>query len=212
MKITKYFENRKVRITIIKNEPYFNAQDTCNMLGLSNTSRSISNLSKDDIRLSNVIDTLGRNTKVYFISEQGLYDLIFKSKKKEAREFQKWVTHEVIPSIRKTGKYSIPDEIKKLSTKKRNLLTDEWKNHGIEKPHHFIQLTLQEYKAMGVKKGVRKEDMDKKQLLLLSALESMEMFKLFENDNVTGYYECKDSLIETADMIKQLENKKGIEV
>ena len=64
-----------------------------------------------------------------FINEGALYQLIFRSRKKTAKEFKKWVTHEVLPSIRKTGKYSIPEKLKIKSTKARNSMTKEWKRH-----------------------------------------------------------------------------------
>jgi prophage antirepressor-like protein len=194
--ITKIFNNEKIRVVMRSGNPYFNAQDICRCLSLSNTSEAIKTLSNDDIISNDVIDSIGRNRSVYFISEQGLYDLIFKSKKQESRLFQKWVTHEVLPSIRKTGKYSIPEEIKKLSTKNRNVLTSEWKAHGISKPYEYIQLTLQEYKALQLDK--KKPEMNKHEVLLLSALESMEALRLFENQDINGYYECRDSLIDTS--------------
>lgn len=198
--IIKVFKSKRMRCILINGEPYFNAQDTCFLLGLKNTSRALKSIKKDDITTSNVIDSLGRNQEVYFLSEQGLYDLIFKSKKQEARDFQQWVTHEVLPSIRKTGQYSIPNEIKKLSTQKRTELTTEWQNHGIKEPYEYIQLTLAEYKSLGFEKDKRKKDLSRGELLL-SALESMEALKLFNNENINGYYECKDSLIETSKKI-----------
>jgi prophage antirepressor-like protein len=198
--IIKIFNQEKIRVVLKNGEPYFNAQDICKNLELSNTSKALDGIDKDDITSSDVIDTLGRKVNVIFVSENGLYDLIFKSKKPEAKEFKKWVTHEVLPSIRKTGKYSIPENIKKVSTQNRNLLTSEWKEHGISKPHEYIQLTLQEHKALGIEKN--KSEMTKHELLLYSALESMEALKLFENQDIDGYYACKDSLIQTAEIVK----------
>jgi len=206
MEIIKKFDDLEIGIIFIKEEPYFRASTVCKNLGLKNVSRALSSLDKDDITQSNVIDALKRNIEVYYISENGLYDLIFKSKKKEAKRFQKWVTHEVLPSIRKTGKYSIPENIKQISTKSRNDLTDAWKECGIEKPYEYIQLTLQEYKALNFEKGKRKKDLNKEEVLLLSALESMERLNLFY-DRKEGYYECKDSLQKTANNIKEIIKK-----
>lgn len=206
--IIKIFNKQKIRVIIKCNEPYFNAQDVCFNLDLSNTSQALTSIEKDDIICNDVIDTIGRKRSVYFVSEQGLYDLIFKSKKSIAKDFQRWVTHEVLPSIRKTGQYSIPTELKKLSTEKRNMLTDQWKSHGCNKPHHYIQLTGQEYKSLNIDK--KKAEMDKKELLLLSALETMEALKLLDRDDISGYYECLDSIKETGEQLKVIcdNNKK----
>ena len=59
----------------------------------------------DDVARRDVIDSMGRNQVSNFVTEFGLYDLILGSRKKEAKEFKRWVTHEVLPSIRKTGGY-----------------------------------------------------------------------------------------------------------
>jgi phage antirepressor YoqD-like protein len=64
-------------------------------------------LDNDDVSKTEVIDSLGRNQMTNIVSEMGLYDLIIRSDKPEAREFKRWITHEVIPSIRKTGSYSM---------------------------------------------------------------------------------------------------------
>jgi prophage antirepressor-like protein len=194
--IIKFFNKEKVRCFIKNNEPYFSASDVCQCLGLLNVSRALGSVEKDDITSSNVIDSKGRCQSIYFVNEPALYQLIFKSRKKESKAFKKWVTHEVLPSIRKTGKYSIPDNLKNISTKNRNVLTNEWQAHGIKKPHEFIQLTLQEYKNLNIEK--KKSEMTRHEILLLSALESMESLRLFENQDVNGCYECRDNLIETS--------------
>ena len=208
--LIKTFDGKNIRIIMLNGEPFFNAQDSCRCLGLSNTSEALRKLDEDDIILNDTKDSLGRKVKVKFISEAGLYDLLMDSRKREVKPFKRWVTHEILPQIRKNGHYSIPENIKRISTKNRNALTDEWSRHGIEKKHYFIQLTLQEYKALGIKKGKKKKDFDRGELALLSALESMEMLKLFNDGDKDGYYECKDSLIETSSQIKQITGKKNV--
>ena len=196
--LIKTFNDHDVRIFDIKGEPYFSVLDACNVLNISNSRMATSRLDPDDVTITDVIDSMGRDQKLTIINEGALYQLIFRSRTKDAKQFRKWVTHEVLPSIRKTGKYAIPDNLKKLSTRTRNVLTDTWKECGIEKRHHFIQLTLQEYKALGIDK--KKKDMDKSEILLLSALESMEALKLFY-DPKGDYYSCRDSLFETAKVL-----------
>ena len=206
--IVKMFEKNSVRCFEKNGEPYFSVLDVCKVLGIANSRDATGTLEKDDVCLTDVIDKLGRQQALTIINEGALYQLIFKSRKESAKTFRRWVTHEIIPSIRKTGKYSIPQSIKQISTKNRTALTSEWQEHGITKPHEFIQLTLQEYKALDIKN--KKNQMTKREIALLSALESMEMLKLFDNQNVNGYYECKDSLVETAGNISLITKKKEV--
>lgn len=205
--IIKIFKAEKVRCFIKNDEPYFSISDICNILNLTNVTDTLKTLEKDDIDSIDVIDSVNRKQSIYVINEAALYDVIFRSKKQEAKDFKKWVTHEVLPSIRKTGKYSIPEKLKIDSIKNRNLLTDEWKEHGIEKKHEFIQLTLQEYKALGFEKGKRKKDFSKGEVLLLNALESMENLKLFYDETIQGYDQCKDSVYNTSNKVIEYKNK-----
>lgn len=97
----------KIRTIIRDGEPWFIAKDVCEILGLTNVSEALTaleNNEKKDISGSDV----GYNiSKLRIVSESGLYSLIFKSRKAEAKVFQKWVTSEILPTIRKTGSYSI---------------------------------------------------------------------------------------------------------
>jgi len=197
MELIKSFNGIETKIIINNGEPFFKARDVCNILGLKNVSMAISGLDINDVISSDVVDSIGKRQNMFFVSEQGLYDLIFKSRKIEAKQFQKWVTHEVLPSIRKTGKYSIPEKLKQISTKNRNELTDEWKNHGIDKPYHYVNLTRQEYKNLQIDKS-HKKDFTEKELRILTAFELMESLKLNNNPEIDSYYECSGSLEETS--------------
>lgn len=94
-------------------EPWFVAKDICDALGLANTTEALRGLDDDEvsnITNSEVAQNGGRSPKI--VSEPGFYKLVMKSRKPEAKAFQRWVTHEVLPSIRKSGGYmvSAPDE------------------------------------------------------------------------------------------------------
>lgn len=107
--IFKYGEgNHLDNLTIIEinGEAWFVAGEVCKLLDIKNVSDSVSTLD-DDEKLVSVIPIAGQNRNVNLVNESGLYALIFKSKKPTARQFRKWVTKEVIPSIRKTGIYGI---------------------------------------------------------------------------------------------------------
>ena len=98
--------------TIVKGEDvWFVAKDVCEVLGLDQVSRAISRLDNDEVTNSKVIDSVGREQIANTINESGLYSLILTSRKPEAKQFKRWITHEVIPSIRKHGGYLTPDKI-----------------------------------------------------------------------------------------------------
>ena len=99
------FKSHNVRtITDENNEIWFVAKDICNVLELNNVSMACNNLD-DDEKLISTLLIAGQNRELLTINESGLYTLILRSNKPEAKPFRKWVTSEVLPSIRKTGKY-----------------------------------------------------------------------------------------------------------
>lgn len=105
------FSNKEfgnVRTVIIDGEPWFVGNDVAKALGYSKTNEAIkTNVSEMDTALAGVIDSMGRNQQTTVINESGLYDLIFESRLPSAKGFRHWVTSEVLPSIRQTGKYSV---------------------------------------------------------------------------------------------------------
>lgn len=96
-----------VRTVTIDGEPHFVASDICAVLGIANVGNALARLSGDDIRSTDVIDSIGRSQETKAVTESGLYDLILDSRKPQARYFRRWVTADVIPSIRRTGSYSV---------------------------------------------------------------------------------------------------------
>lgn len=96
------YENQNVRVVVKDNEPWFVASDVCKILELSNTTMVMQRLDEDEWSKFN----LGRQGEANIVNESGLYELIFASRKAEARTFKKWVKKEVLPAIRKTGQYS----------------------------------------------------------------------------------------------------------
>lgn len=101
------FENpefRAVRSILIDGDPWFVAADVCKALELEKTNRALSRLD-DDEKGAHSVSTPGGRQRMSIISESGLYSLILGSRKPEAKAFKRWITHEVIPSIRKHGAY-----------------------------------------------------------------------------------------------------------
>lgn len=104
------YNGKQVRTVMLNGEPWFVAKDVCEVLELGTTSKAIERLD-DDEKGVNSIPTLGGKQGMSIISESGLYSLTLSSKKPQAKPFKRWVTHEVIPTIRKTGGYVNNDEV-----------------------------------------------------------------------------------------------------
>lgn len=98
-----------VRAVTLKGEPWFVAADVCRALGLGNSSMAVSKLDDDEKMTLSLTDShsnqRGGAQMATIINEPGLYALVLSSRKPEAKAFKRWITHEVIPSIRKTGGY-----------------------------------------------------------------------------------------------------------
>lgn len=93
-----------IRVEVIDGEPWFIAKDVCVALGIAKYRDAVSRLDPDE-RGSVLVDTLGGAQETSTVSEPGFYKLVMRSRKPEAKAFQRWVTHEVLPSIRRTGGY-----------------------------------------------------------------------------------------------------------
>lgn len=132
------YNSKQVRTIIKDNEPWFVAKDVCEILEI-NPSEAVKGRKdrnfedgldvdeyRDDI---DIVDSIGRRQKALAVNEAGLYSLILKSRKPEAKQFKRWITHEVIPSIRKYGLYATPDTVEKI----------------LENPDYMIEI-LQKYK------------------------------------------------------------------
>lgn len=107
------FEEQAVRVVMRGDEPWFVAADVCRVLELSNSREATSRLDEDerdlvDLNTVSSNDGIRGNPNATIINESGLYALVFTSRKPEAKRFRKWITAEVLPAIRKTGRYEHP--------------------------------------------------------------------------------------------------------
>lgn len=108
------FESHDVRVVMGANgEPWFAVADVCQALTIDNHRNVIARLDDDEKGVQNM-DTPGGRQELSVINESGLYSLIITSRKPEAKRFKRWVTHEVLPSIRKTGTYAAPGSVAAL--------------------------------------------------------------------------------------------------
>ena len=109
MEIFKNSEFGSVRTTLIDNQPYFVGKDVADILGYKNSRQAIRDHVDEEDKTVNESFTVN-GTAVTLINKSGLYDLIFQSRLPTAKKFKRWVTSEVLPSIRKCGIYTV-DEI-----------------------------------------------------------------------------------------------------
>ena len=97
------YQGNEVRSLLLEGEPWFAAKDVCDILDIQNATQAASRLDSDEVTMLNIGGLSGDTN---FVSESGLYSLTLGSKKPEAKPFKRWITHEVIPAIRKTGSYT----------------------------------------------------------------------------------------------------------
>lgn len=102
------FNGTNVRIIMINGEPWWVLKEICEILNISNSRDTANRLDKDEVGLTDIIDSMGRNQQTTIINESGLYNVILRSDKPEAKAFKKWITSVVLPSIRKNGFYGTP--------------------------------------------------------------------------------------------------------
>jgi len=104
------YKSSQVRTVEINNEPWFVLKDVCAVLDLGSAHKVSERLDEDERNQIPLTDSLGRKQETTIINESGLYNVILRSDKPEAKPFRKWVTSEVLPSIRKTGSYALPKD------------------------------------------------------------------------------------------------------
>ena len=109
MQIFTYNSN-EVRTVEMNGEPWFVLKDVCEVLGLTDTGRTAERLDPDELTRTTLVSG-GQNREMFVINESGLYSVILRSDKPEAKPFRKWVTSEVLPSIRKHGAYMTPETL-----------------------------------------------------------------------------------------------------
>lgn len=105
------YQNNEVRTVEMNGEPWFVLKDVCEVLGISHITDTAKRMDEDEVGQTEVTDSMGRKQSTYIINESGLYSVILRSDKPEAKPFRKWVTSEVLPSIRKHGAYMTPETL-----------------------------------------------------------------------------------------------------
>lgn len=107
------YDGKQVRTMVVDGEPMFVAKDVCEILEIDNR-ETTRKLEADEVGSTHLADATGRNQEMITITESGLYSLVLGSRKPEAKTFKRWITHEVIPSIRKHGAYMTAEKIEEV--------------------------------------------------------------------------------------------------
>lgn len=132
-----YSDSYEVRVKMIDGKPFFCAKDVCDVLQLENVSKAVESL-KNEQRAKITISYNRQGRQLLFVSEAGLYKLIFKSRTVEAQSFQEWVCEEVLPQIRETGEYHKQVPQVETDEKYRAELALKLLEHPLFKDdHHF---------------------------------------------------------------------------
>lgn len=103
----------QIRVVERDGEPWFVAVDICGALDIANSRDALTRIDEDEKGVA-LTDTLGGAQEVAVVNEPGLYSLVLGSRKSEARAFKRWITHDVIPAIRKTGMYATPATVEAM--------------------------------------------------------------------------------------------------
>jgi len=195
------FNESEVRTFTINGQPWFALKDVCAILEIGDVRRVAERLDDDERSLTPLTDSIGRKQDAWIINESGLYSVLLRSDKPEAKPFRKWVTSEVLPSIRKTGSYKAKKtQLDIKSTKARNSLTDQWKDHGLV-GSDYAKATVEEYRQVFKSETIRKPDMTPEEKAKLLIFETMEMLKLQGREDVQGLPMVKSSIAETASVV-----------
>ena len=125
------YESSEVRTVQVNGEPWFVLADVCKVLEIKNSRDAAAKLDGDEKGVA-LTDTLGGKQQMTIINESGLYAVVLRSDKPQAKPFRKWVTSEVLPSIRKHGSYSVQSQFADLSPQLQVLIQMETRQKQIE--------------------------------------------------------------------------------
>ena len=176
------FDGNSVRVINRGGMPWFVAKDLCLVLDIRNVSDALSRLDDDEKGIAST-DTLGGKQDMTIVSESGMYALVLSSRKPEAKPFRKWVTSEVLPSIRKTGSYSYRGktpgwiEVRQESKDVHRTLTDAIQDYIARHPE--LSANKQKFMYSNVADAVNRGlfGLPSKQLKALLSLTSSQLLR-----------------------------------
>lgn len=199
----------KIRTVLIEGDVWFVAQDVATCLEYQN-SRTMTRRLDDDEKAVHLLHAPGGKQNFTIINESGLYSSIIGSKKKEAKMFKKWVTSEVLPSIRKTGSYINTKDamyvaVKNKSKEVRNQFTKELKKREY-KGYEYAVTTNAMKEPFGLK-GKKKDDMTQRELETVMASELLAKLSLTDGK---GFKEVNPVCVKASNTVKVAIENKGV--
>lgn len=174
------FEKKEVRSFWIDNEAWIVLSDICKILDLTKPSRVAQTLDDDEVKQILITDRMGRNQNAIAVNESGLYAVILRSNKPEAKKFRRWVTHEVLPSLRKTGSYSLS------KAPEAELLREIQRLNEInERTNQKLDILIKQNEQKKARKQLPKEPLpDDEKAMIISAICDLAQ----KNQRVKAYY------------------------
>lgn len=181
------FENKElgeVRVFERNGEAWFIAKDICEVLGYSNPRKAVADHVDEEDKGVTICDTPGGKQELTIINESGLYSLILRSNKPEAKKFKRWITSEVLPAIRKTGMYLSDYALieKRLSETRKQAVAAI--TYLLNKKSEYWLVRLQKYLKLGLTEKEIAKLLDTTEEDILSCKEFLEMAGLFSSKDV----------------------------
>jgi prophage antirepressor-like protein len=186
------FDGENVRVVFINGEPWWVAKDVAEALDYTwNGNLRIEHVPAEWRGVTSVVTPYGAQDMAC-LTEQGLYFFLARSDKPKALPFQKWIAGDVLPTIRKTGQYKTKHRAFIDKTKETRVeFTDTLKNHGCNKPQHYINITLGMKDCLAIPRSKKKKEYDIMEYARTMAAEAVATCNIIRN-NVAGYVGCKD--------------------
>lgn len=144
------YSGQEVRTQLIDGEPWFVLNDLCKVLEIASPRNVAARIDSDDVRQTDVMDSLGRKQSTTIVNESGMYEVIIRSDKPEAKAFRRWLTAEVIPSIRRTGSYGVAAPIRELTFEEKMAEVMGTLNQRIEAQHAQLAIAAPKAEAFDV--------------------------------------------------------------
>ena len=182
IKIFKNEDFGEVRTIEIDGEPWFVGKDVASRLGYRDTSDALKNHVDEEDKLTRCFTDSGQSREMYIINESGLYSLVLSSKLESARKFKRWITSEVIPQIRKTGAYHVPQTYAEAL---RELADKAEKMEALQKQNQLMQPKAEFFDAVtDSKTAIPIGDVAK---ILDIGIGRNKLFEFLRNKNVLTY-------------------------
>ena len=171
------YKGNNVRTLTKDCEIWFVAKDICDVLEIGNPSQAISRLDEDEKNTIILNEGIGNPNKT-IVNEPGLYTLILSSRKPEAKQFKRWITHEVLPSIRMNGMYVADNATREQKLFNYDMLEETFSNCGIENLYDLYNECIAYYKEnkirLDYKRSSKNRRQDKKKSITDSRIEVMK--------------------------------------